>query len=182
MSFVEIVKRNSNRKCEYGTDKVCYHSYGDFYESLIKIISTRDDPSILEIGVCTGAFLHALREFMPHAILEGLDIDTSKFLFPNDRIFIRQGNSLDSKEAKGQYDLIIDDGMHTLENQVQTFRNFAPLVKNNGFYVVEDIITNNSKHVFQDLAHEYNMILVWEDFSSTSSIPDDRLAFFIRSN
>lgn len=179
--FMEIIMLNSHRQCEYGTDKAIYHSYGKFYEELMQLLRKKEFPSILEIGVCTGAFLHAVREFIPNAIIEGLDTDTSRFQYPYDRIHIRQGNSLDPREARGVfYDLIIDDGSHVLKDQVQTFRNFAPLIKSQGFYVVEDIISDDSRSVFEALAKEYNMTLVWHDFSSISTIPDDRLALFIR--
>ena len=37
------------------------------------------------------------------------------------------------------YDIIIDDGLHTLEGQQETLANFWPLLKNGGIYVIEDM-------------------------------------------
>ena len=38
-----------------------------------------------------------------------------------------------------QFDIIIDDGLHTPEANAQTFKNLFPFVKSTGSYYVEDV-------------------------------------------
>jgi hypothetical protein len=38
-----------------------------------------------------------------------------------------------------QFDVIIDDGSHAWEHQLETLKNFYPYLKQNGIYIIEDI-------------------------------------------
>ena len=52
-----------------------------------------------------------------------------------------KGNSSNiiKKIYGNKFDIILDDGLHTIEAQVKTFINFWPLLKKNGIYLIEDI-------------------------------------------
>ena len=52
------------------------------------------------------------------------------------------------------FDFIIDDGSHEIRDQVQTFCNFYPKLKENGLYVVEDIevhYVDEFENIFKDI-------------------------------
>ena len=39
----------------------------------------------------------------------------------------------------GEFDVILDDGLHNISAQVKTFNTFWPLLKKEGIYLIEDI-------------------------------------------
>jgi hypothetical protein len=41
------------------------------------------------------------------------------------------------------FDVIIDDGLHEAEAQMNTFANLFPRLKNGGYYFIEDIAPHN---------------------------------------
>ena len=52
------------------------------------------------------------------------------------------------------FDFIIDDGSHEIRDQIQTFCNFYPKLKENGVYVIEDIeihYIEEFKKIFKDV-------------------------------
>lgn len=52
----------------------------------------------------------------------------------------KDNNSILIKNKYGNnFDIILDDGLHTIEAQIKTFKNFWPLLKKNGIYLIEDI-------------------------------------------
>ena len=91
-----------------------------------------------------GASLRVWRDFFPNAIVHGLDIapDTQ---FSEDRIQTHLCNSTNLESVRqilphiGTPDLIIDDGLHTLEAQKQTLTNLFPVLCSGGLFVVEDV-------------------------------------------
>jgi len=43
---------------------------------------------------------------------------------------------------QGTFDVIIDDGGHTMNQQITSFNNLLPKVKSGGIYVIEDLLTS----------------------------------------
>ena len=43
------------------------------------------------------------------------------------------------KKYGGEFDVILDDGLHNISAQVKTFNTFWPLLKKEGIYLIEDI-------------------------------------------
>jgi glycosyltransferase involved in cell wall biosynthesis len=146
-----------------GTDKVI-NGYAGLYEALFSK-GRREIRRILEIGIGTmipgapssmvgfapegykpGASLRAWREFFPNATIYGADIQPDTQFSDEERIVTVLCNSSDADQVKQlmsklnneQFDIIIDDGSHILENQLKTLRNLYPFLKSGGFYIVED--------------------------------------------
>lgn len=122
--------------------------------------------NILEIGIGTndprgassmgskgvpGASLKLWTAIFPNAQVFGADIDPKSFVLgPRyDSLYV---NSTDYEtlislrkqleERTGglqKFDLVIDDGLHTPESNLRTFRALMPLLGSNGYYVIEDI-------------------------------------------
>ena len=142
LSFLMVKFRAFNNKD--GTDKDTIHSYIETYEKLFAPL--RDNAqNVLEIGIYSGAFLEILADYFENAQINGIDIDLDNLRFGKDnpRIHIYEMNGTDQDSIKKLgidfFDLIIEDGSHIPDEQVTTFRNYAPLIGPGGIYIMEDI-------------------------------------------
>ncbi len=131
---------------KYGTDKSSkYHNYAVVYENMFGPI--RNEPlKILEIGVFTGASLRMWLEYFPNAEIHGIDISLEhldELEIDNERAVFHIGNQADRDflDSIGvDFDIVIDDGSHRVEDQIFTFKRLWPNTKM--LYVVEDIYTS----------------------------------------
>ena len=144
------------------TDKSA-NGYTDAYD--LRLTPLRDQPiRLLEIGVGTvlpnvlssmryvydaahpyrpGASLRAWRDWMPRATIVGGDVQPDCAM-QDDRIEVRLFDSTDRAAcdaALGEqtFDVIIDDGLHTLEANEATLRNLWHRLKPGGWYFIEDV-------------------------------------------
>ena len=126
------------------TDKVNYHSYEIIYGKLFEYPEEVSD--ILEVGIHLGASLRGWTNFFKNANVIGLDNNRDRFI-TEDRItsmYVDQmdRNSFDLlKELLGdkRFQFIVDDGCHEVNATISTFYDLIPLLKLDGWYIVEDI-------------------------------------------
>jgi hypothetical protein len=139
----------------YTTDKHTHHKYiQSFYEErFIKFQNKKIN--LLEIGILRGESLKLWCDYFDDAKVVGIDIfvrvprnvvEQNLIGYDVDLRIIdsfNENNDVRDKfieEWRGEgFDVIIDDGLHTGEAQLKTFRNFSPLMKKNGVYVIEDV-------------------------------------------
>lgn len=164
---------------KYGSDKSVTHSYYRVYYHFLR--DKRDQPlRIFEIGLGTnnidvlsnmgtngkpGASLRAFRDFCPNATIVGADID-KRILFSEDRIetvFIDQADPLTMNEAaqkfgNEKFDLIIDDGWHVPQANLNTIEWGLSLLNETGVLVVEDI------HIRDYIYYQCLFYLIQKDF------------------
>lgn len=144
-----------------GSDKGRGHNYTPLYSALFK--ERRDQPlRVLELGLgsnnldvssnmgvfgAPGASLRGWRQLFPHALVYGADIDR-KILFEEDRIKTFYCNQLDRSSVRELWshadlrdgvDIIIEDGLHTLEANVSFLEESLGHLRPGGVYVTEDI-------------------------------------------
>jgi hypothetical protein len=136
------------------------HSYADYYSSLFS--HCRLTPTkVFECGIGTnnpnlassmgvngkpGASLRAWRDYFPHATIYGADIDRD-ILFEEPRIktyYVDQLNPesinhMWSEVAVTDFDLMVDDGLHTFEAGWTLFSNSISMLAQHGVYVIEDV-------------------------------------------
>jgi spermidine synthase len=126
------------------TDKNTLHSYVDVYEKLFKSIrltATR----VMEIGVFDGGSIDMWSKYFLHAEIHGVDIDLrrNKYSFTDPRIMLHSENAYSSSFVNtfehGSFDVIIDDGPHTLESMIQFVQLYPKLLKQNGLLIIEDV-------------------------------------------
>jgi SAM-dependent methyltransferase len=93
-----------------------------------------------------GASLRAFRDYLPRACIYGADVDT-RILFEEDRIktfFVDQTDlaSLESlgRRIAGDFDLIIDDGLHSPNANIAVLAFALKRLKPGGWVVIEDIV------------------------------------------
>jgi len=97
-------------------------------------------------GYAPGGSLRAWRDWFPRAHIWGCDVqpDTQ---FSEPRITTKLCDSTDADAVQRSFgsnnppsiDVIVDDGSHLDQHQLVTLRNFWPLLRDGGIYVVEDI-------------------------------------------
>jgi hypothetical protein len=144
---------------KHGSDKAHEHNYHHLYGAIL--VDQRDSTvSMLEIGLGTnypdvpssmgsrgrpGASLRAFAEFLPRAHIYGADIDR-RILFQETRIttfFLDQTNLSSfcdlASQVDCQFDIIIDDGLHSPNANIATLIFACENLKKGGWLVVEDI-------------------------------------------
>lgn len=106
---------------------------------------------ILEIGVFHGGSLQMWKEYFgPKAKIYGIDINPRCKSLEEEGIEILIGSQSDRaflKKVKQEIpspDILIDDGGHTMKQQILTFEELFPHVKASGVYLCED--THTSYH------------------------------------
>lgn len=104
---------------------------------------------LVEIGVQNGGSLQMWRDYFgTKAKIYGIDIDPKckELEEKNVKIFIGSQADRDFlKEIKLQIpkiDILIDDGGHTMEQQIATFEELFDHVKDGGVYLCEDLHTS----------------------------------------
>jgi len=140
---------------KYNTDKrigAGNHGYTEIYFNLLN--EKRDKVrKVMEIGIHKGGSLRMWRDFFPLAEVYGLD-NHRELLFEADRIKCvyadqqEEATLLESlKELGTDFDLIVDDASHVMENQLLSFKIFFPLIKVGGIYAIEDVFIESLEKV-----------------------------------
>jgi len=121
-----------------------WSNYFDIYERYFEKFR-HEKPNFLEIGVQYGGSLKMWHEYFGNGKIFGIDINPDCKKLENDNIKISIGSQNDklflekfAKEIK-TLDLIVDDGGHTMEQQINTFEILFPILSNGGIYICEDI-------------------------------------------
>ena len=163
-SLCEIMGRNKSDK---GHININYsqHNYTTFYYSIFNKFYDKN-LRVFELGIGTnnvnlpsnmgpygrpGASLYGWAEFFPNSCIFGADIDRN-ILFNNDKIKTFYCDQTDPEIIKKmwdepilneQFDIIIEDGLHTFNANVCFFENSIHKLKKNGYYIIEDINKND---------------------------------------
>jgi hypothetical protein len=147
------VRLNKHRKEEFLTDKIS-HGYMSTYNKVFKEIP--NSKKVLEIGVYKGESLKLLSSYFKEAKIYGFDINDST-QYQTEKIITFQGNQESVEDLQnfidiygGDFDLIIDDGGHTMKQQQLTFGVLFKYLKNGGIYIIEDLHTSRWEN-FNDL-------------------------------
>lgn len=126
-----------------GTDKHNEHDYiQGFYDAEFEKYC--DKPiDLLEIGIFGGASLALWSKYFPYATLTGVDINNN--IDPKyrevERVQHLFSNAYDYKfvNSLGTFDIIIDDGPHSLDSQIQCLRLYLDKLNPGGILVIEDV-------------------------------------------
>jgi len=125
------------------------HSYIDVYEILFAPFRTKEI-NFVEIGISRGHSIMMWSEYFTKAQIVGLDINTKGFAFevPENVSLIELDSTQKIYGTSNHFDIIIDDGDHTFEAQIKTFKNYSPFMRKGGIYIIEDVngIDQYKKH------------------------------------
>lgn len=144
---------------EFRTDKSSDgHNYLQFYERFLAEWRDRDI-RVLEIGVGDGASLRMWRKYFPYAQVVGFDHNDDLRKYSDDRIAIEIGDQEKVEDLQrlidGQagYDVIIDDGGHSWQQQLTSFKTLVPHLNSPGYYLLEDIIQTETADFMREGLH-----------------------------
>lgn len=105
--------------------------------------------TVVEVGVFKGGSLQMWKNYFgKDAQIIGIDIEESVKAFEEEQVSIEIGSQEDRdfwKRFKNKYpqvDVFIDDGGHTMNQQIVTFEEMFPHVSENGVYLCEDMHTS----------------------------------------
>jgi hypothetical protein len=125
-----------------------WHHYFDIYHANFAPFINKPI-TLVEFGVSHGGSLDMWRDYFGRrARIIGVDNNPEclKLAGKNNEIYIADQDDVSSLRelaAKvGAADIVIDDGGHMTNQQLNTFEVFYPLVKTPGVYLVEDLHTN----------------------------------------
>jgi hypothetical protein len=173
----EIMGRNRSDKGHQNIT-ASWHNYTTFYYSIFKNLQY-NPLRIFELGLGTnntnlpsnmgangrpGASLYGWSEFFPNSNIFGADIDTG-ILFNTDKIHTFYCDQTNPDVIKSMwnepllqenFDIIIEDGLHTFNANICFFENSIHKLKSNGYYIIEDI-AHYEEHLF------INKIKEWEN-------------------
>lgn len=132
-------------KYKHLTDKNTTHSYiSSVYDNLFKEIQDTCT-NILEIGIHEGGSIKLWKEYFINATIYGVDNNQNLELFRYNpdkqiKVFVNDAYNLDFVNSlPNNFDLIIDDGPHTLDSMVRFLQYYQSKLNDNGILVIEDI-------------------------------------------
>jgi hypothetical protein len=130
----------------YNSDKGYLHSYYEAYDIHFKRLKDAAE-NVLEIGTYAGESLLVWRDYFSKANIFGVDNHFKPKFSNENRInfHLLDAYCEDSvSKLSRKYDVIIDDGPHTIESQLFFVDKYLPLLSENGIMVIEDILSLDS--------------------------------------
>jgi hypothetical protein len=125
-----------------------WHHYFEIYHRHFERFRGRS-PVVVEIGVYQGGSLQMWREYFGKgAQIVGVDVDPECRMLAGQSITVLIGDQADRRflaelrERVPRMDIVIDDGGHTMEQQITTFEELYPHVQPDGIYLCEDLHTS----------------------------------------
>jgi hypothetical protein len=132
-----------------GTDKFTYHAYEEIYGDVMSKYYGFTG-NLLEIGAYSGGSALLWRNFLPNFKLEIVDIETHR-ITPERLAQLYNTNIKQADAYTGivlqeyamlypeGFDIIIEDGPHTLDTQMFAAHYYSNLLSSAGTMVIEDI-------------------------------------------
>ncbi len=134
---------------EAGADKGSfYHNYTEVYARYFS--GLKEKPiKFLEIGIYKGASVKLWEEYFKNAELHFIDITLQNIQYFSDRSNYHLCNQESPEDLQkfiaktgGDFDVIIDDGGHMMNQQITSFKVLFPHLKSGGLYIIEDLHTS----------------------------------------
>ena len=171
------------------------HTYANFYFNLFN--HCKDEIKLVfECGIGSnnvsipanmgpkgrpGASLRVWRDFFKNSKVFGADID-KKTLFEEKNIKTYYVDQLDPNSIKNMwskvnlnnFDLIIDDGLHTFDANIIFFLNSFEKLKKNGIYIIEDIFLSEIPKYSKELS-KYNFEIISLNDDKNKKITNNNL-------
>ena len=166
----------------YESDKIFWHGYIDFYE---KWFEGRDFPVIAEFGVFKGDSIRWFLNRFPNSKIYAADILPLQECWPKDNRFkFMQLDQENVDEIKmflslDKFDLIIEDGSHIPQHQVNCLIEGMRVLNSGGLYILEDIHTSLQD---QSISNALNVLMAIDHYKRISRVIDKEVASKIAKN
>lgn len=131
-------------------DKGDIHSYVEIYEEILK--PYRGKCIFMEIGLFSGQSLRMWEQYFNEGKCYGIDCSDQPVGGMQDlrpmiaegthNIIIMDGtseNDIEKNFKDVMFDVIIDDGSHNLEHQLESYKHFKKHLSKGAIYIIEDI-------------------------------------------
>ena len=175
MTLIEIINQN-DYIVKYGIDKELRHKYcSTFYDKAFFDLKDKK-LNILEIGIQKGSSLVLWNEYFKNSIVYG--IDNSNFIkdrldaYPRIKIIIQDAYRKELISNLPLFDIIIDDGPHTLESQIKFINNYFKKLNKNGKLFIEDIGGRSNLNELRKEAGKFTDNITSIDFRSNTNTED----------
>ena len=134
---------------ESNTDKSSrHHNYTKVYSQWFDSIKNKPI-KFLEIGVFRGESVKLWEKYFSKADLHFIDINYNLLTYLPTRATLHTADQGDPNQlialmqkTGGNFDVILDDGGHTMHQQKTSFATLFPYVKSGGLYIIEDLHTS----------------------------------------
>ncbi len=144
-----------------GTDKIFTHTFDRVYGPVLNRFKNKPGV-LLELGARFGGSAMLWRHLLPEFRLELVDIEPENFnpayipLLTNTQFkhcdaYTQETVNFYKELHPEGYDVIIEDGPHTLDTQIYAVQNYCDLLKSGGVLVVEDI--SDIEHIDELIKH-----------------------------
>jgi glycosyltransferase involved in cell wall biosynthesis len=145
----------------FGTDKISIHTYDRVYGPVLNRFRDASG-NLLEIGARFGASAVLWRHLLPNFSIDLVDNEPENFNsgyahyltntgFRHSDAYTEETLKYFKDRNPNGYDIIIEDGPHTLESQIFAVTNYTNLLKPGGVLIVEDI--DNIENVHTLISH-----------------------------
>jgi hypothetical protein len=139
-----------------GGDRMLHHGYAAIYATFLQPFLRCREPAVAEFGVLKGTGLAIWCDLFPHGHVLGFDIDPTHYEANKEELLRRGAFSVNSPEVfefdqlsgdeemlarilKGRtLDIVIDDGLHSVDAIVTTWRSVRPHLSSAFVYFIED--------------------------------------------
>jgi hypothetical protein len=184
MTLIEILNQN-NYIAEYRTDKESRHKYCSlYYDKAFEDIKDKK-LNILEIGILNGSSLVLWNEYFKNSIVYGIDnsdlTENRLDAYPRIKTIIQDAYKKELTSNLPLFDIIIDDGPHTLESQKIFINHYFKKLNKNGRLVIEDIEGMSNVHELRKEASKFTSNITVVDFRPRTNI-EDSLILVIRND
>jgi hypothetical protein len=142
-----------------GTDKATHHYFTEVYDDVFQQYTS---PRILEIGVEGFASIQMYIDYFTNPYIVAMDIHQKDLYIttptpalqnflasPNWKFIIGDQSKVEDVQRcieSEKFDIILDDGGHTMKQQQVTFGVLLDQVKPGGYYILEDLHTSFAPH------------------------------------
>lgn len=124
-----------------------YHDYTKIYSKYFNELKNKPI-TFLEIGIAEGKSVKMWESYFEKADLHFADIEYKAHQYHSQRSkyhYLDQADVVALRklgDEVGSFDVIIDDGGHTMVQQITSFQALFPYVKSGGYYIIEDLHTS----------------------------------------
>lgn len=125
-----------------------FNHYIDIYDRYFSQFRNKE-VTVMEIGLSQGGSIDMWKEYFgPKLKYYGVDINPDNKSFEEENVIIFIGSQSDKKFLQDvaaripKLDILIDDGGHTMEQQIISFEALFDMVKPGGVYLCEDVHTS----------------------------------------
>jgi demethylmacrocin O-methyltransferase len=129
---------------KYGTYKATYHFFTEVYDD---VFQQYESPRILEIGVAEYKSIAMYLEYFKNPYIVAMDIENKSHYVNEQWRFVQGDQTLISDlskcvEEEELFDIVLEDGGHTMKQQQVTFGYLIDYIKPGGYYILEDLHTS----------------------------------------